>query len=120
MRMFVKICCCFVAGVSCLSPTINCADDKPVGSVAFQLAGGRDPLILVPVYVEEKGPFRFILDTGAFRCLLSPELSTALGVRKGAEQQATGAGGTMSFSSAHVSSLAVGAARQQNVEVAIT
>jgi predicted aspartyl protease len=120
MRLFVKICFCFTATVSCLAPTINCADDKPVDGVAFQLAGGHDPLILVPVYVEEKGPFQFILDTGSFRCLLSPELSASLGIRKEAELQVTGIGGTMKISSAHVASLAVGSARRQNVEVAIT
>jgi len=120
MRLPVQMCFCFVVAVSCLAPTINCADDKPVEAVAFQLAGGHNPLILVPVYVEEKGPYQFILDTGAFRCLLSQELSATLGVRKEAEQQVSGAGGSMKISSAHVASLAVGSARQQNVEVAIT
>jgi predicted aspartyl protease len=119
MRLSVNLCFCLLAAVSCFATASNC-HDEPAESVPFQLAGGRNPLILVPVYVDEKGPFRFILDTGAFRCLLSPELSATLGVRKESEHRATGAGGTMNFSSAHVASLAVGSARQQNVQVAIT
>jgi hypothetical protein len=40
-------------------------------SVPFRLAGGQNPLILVPVYVNDKGPYEFILDTGSSHCLLS-------------------------------------------------
>ena len=34
-------------------------------SVRFRLAGGENPLILVPVQVHDEGPYEFILDTGA-------------------------------------------------------
>jgi len=33
--------------------------------VKFRLAGGVQPLILLPVEVNGEGPFEFILDTGA-------------------------------------------------------
>ena len=40
--------------------------------VKFRLAGGAQPLILLPVQVNGDGPFKFILDTGAGTSLLRP------------------------------------------------
>jgi predicted aspartyl protease len=109
-----------LAGLSWLAPTVGSDEGVRSKDVSFRLAGGQNPLILVPVYVEGKGPYEFILDTGAYRCLLSPELSSSIGIRPESQQRATGVGGTIQISSAHVSSLTVGTARQENVEVAIT
>jgi predicted aspartyl protease len=89
-------------------------------SVRFRLAGGQNPLILVPVHVDDKGPYEFILDTGASHCLLSPGLSEVLGVRPEIEKQAMGAAGPVRLAFAHVASLAVGSTRQYNVRVGIT
>ena len=88
--------------------------------VEFRLAGGSNPLILVPTYVNGEGPYEFILDTGAGSCLISSELATRLEVRAESEKDAHGAGGILKIGLAHVSSIAVGSARQENVEVAIT
>src|SRR5437867_1631500 len=46
--------------------------------VKFRLAGGAQPLILLPVRVNERGPFEFILDTGAGTSLVSSELAREL------------------------------------------
>ena len=46
--------------------------------VKFRLAGGVQPLILLPVEVNGEGPFEFILDTGAGTSLLSAELGKKL------------------------------------------
>lgn len=89
-------------------------------SIPFRFAGGQSPLILVPVHVNDKGPYEFILDTGASYCLLSPELAEILGVKPEIEKQAMGAGGSMKIGVAHVASIAVGPTRQSNVQVAIT
>jgi len=43
-------------------------------NIEFRLAGGQNPLILVPVYLDDRGPYQFILDTGASHCLLTEEL----------------------------------------------
>jgi predicted aspartyl protease len=114
------ICLWAIAGLACLAPMTAGDDDAPPKGVLFRLAGGSNPLILVPVYVEGKGPYEFILDTGAYRCLLSPELSSEIGIKPESQQWATGLGGTIKISAARVSSLAVGTARQENIEVAIT
>jgi|CZKC01.1.fsa_nt_gi predicted aspartyl protease len=120
--MFFALTVCFwiLAGLTWLAPTVASDEGVPSKDVLFRLAGGQNPLILVPVYVDGKGPYEFILDTGAYRCLLSPELSASIGIRPESQQRATGAGGAIKISSAHVTSLAVGTARQENLEVAIT
>jgi predicted aspartyl protease len=120
MYFGLTICFWLVTVITFLAPVTSVDENTSAEYVSFRLTGGHDPLILVPVYVEGKGPFQFILDTGAFRCLLSPELSTVIGVKKEAQQEAMGTGGPMKMSSAHVASLTVGSVRQENVEVAVT
>jgi predicted aspartyl protease len=88
--------------------------------IRFRLVGGQNPLMLVPVCVDGRGPYQFILDTGASHCLLSQELSGTLGIQPEVEKQAMGAGGPVKIMFAHVSSMTVGSARRENVKVAIT
>lgn len=87
--------------------------------VKFRLAGGAQPLILVPVSVNEQGPFDFILDTGAGTSLLSTELAKQLGVKIIGAKEGQSAGGKVSVSLAKVDSLAVGETRLPNIDVGI-
>ena len=48
--------------------------------VSFRVLGGAQPLLVVPVQVNERGPFAFILDSGAGTTLLTPALAKSLGV----------------------------------------
>lgn len=66
--------------------------------VKFRLAGGAQPLILVPVHMNDHGPFHFILDTGAGTSLLSPELSKQLEVKITGSKEGQSAGGKVSVS----------------------
>jgi predicted aspartyl protease len=86
----------------------------------FTLTGGGAPLILVPTYVNGRGPYNFILDTGAAHSLISSGLASNLGIHSESEEKAFGAGGAVQISLARVSSIAVGLARQENAQVAIT
>lgn len=88
--------------------------------VPFRLAGGRNPLILVPTHVNGKGPYDFILDTGASHSLLSQKLADLLELRPESEKQAMGAGGPVTLGLGRVGSIAVGSARQHDVSVGIT
>ena len=88
--------------------------------VKFNLAGNEQPLILVPVFVNKKGPFEFILDTGAGTSLLSTELAQRLGINEGESKEAMGAGGKVKVILSQVESLAIGAATLENVQIAIT
>lgn len=84
------------------------------------MAGGDNPLILVPAQVNEKGPYEFILDTGASVCLITPELAHDLAVPVIGSKEGMGAGGAVRMSLGRVKSLAVGPARTRDLEVAIT
>ena len=87
--------------------------------VKFRLAGGAQPLILVPVQMNDSGPFDFILDTGAGMSLLTSELAAQLGVKILGVKEGQTAGGKVSVSLAKVESLAVGEAKLDNVDVAV-
>jgi predicted aspartyl protease len=87
--------------------------------VKFRLAGGVQPLILLPVKINAQGPFDFILDTGAGTSLLSSELAKRLDVKVIGSKEGQSAGGTVSVSLARVDSIAVGAATLDDVDVGV-
>jgi predicted aspartyl protease len=87
--------------------------------IKFRLAGGAQPLILVPVSVNDEGPFDFIFDTGAGTSLLSTELAKQLDVRIIGAKEGQSAGGKVSVSLAKVDSLAVGEIRLPDLDVGI-
>ena len=91
----------------------------PAARVTFRLAGGAQPLILVPVSVNGQGPFDFILDTGAGTSLLSTELAQKLNVKIIGAKEGQSAGGKVAVSLAKVDSLAVGKTCLPDIDVGI-
>jgi predicted aspartyl protease len=87
--------------------------------VKFRLAGGAQPLILLPVHVNDRGPFDFILDTGAGTSLLSSELAKQLEVKVIGSKEGHSAGGKVSVSLAKVDFLAVGGIKLPDVDVGV-
>ena len=87
--------------------------------IKFRLGGGAQPLILVPVQVNDRGPFDFILDTGAGTSLLSLELAARLGVKVTGLKEGQTVGGKVSVSLAKVESVAVGDAKLEDIDVAV-
>src|SRR5437016_12973249 len=87
--------------------------------VKFRLAGGAQPLILLPVEVNGEGPFEFILDTGAGTSLLSSDLRQKLGIKILGSKEGQSAGGPVSVSLAKVRSLAVASAKLDDVDVGL-
>ena len=87
--------------------------------VNFRLAGGAQPLILLPVHVNDRGPFDFILDTGAGTSLLTPELAKQLNVKIVGSKEGQSAGGKVAVSLAKADSLALGDARIDDVDLGI-
>ena len=99
-------------------------DDRPPATaararVAFRVAGGAQPLLLLPVEVTDLGPFQCVLDTGAGPTLLAPALAHSLEVQRTGTRQGQTAGGAVDVSLAVVDSLGVGALRRANLDVAI-
>src|SRR5437588_4571171 len=89
------------------------------GKTKFRLPGGAQPLILVPVKVNQKGPFEFILDTGAGTSLLSLDLAKELEIKIIGSKEGQSAGGMVSVSLAKIESLAVGQVAIADVDVGI-
>ena len=87
--------------------------------VKFRLAGGAQPLILLPVQVNDRGPFDFILDTGAGTSLLSSDLAKQLDVKVIGSKEGHSAGGKVSVSLAKIDFLAVGGIKLSDVDVGI-
>ncbi|PYK31358.1 MAG: hypothetical protein DME57_04000 [Verrucomicrobia bacterium] len=85
----------------------------------FRLAGGAQPLILLPVHVNDRGPFEFILDTGAGTSLLSNELAQQLEIKTIGSKEGQTAGGKISVSLAKADSFAVGETKLHDVDVGI-
>jgi len=88
--------------------------------IPFRLAGGRNPVIMLPVLVNDTGPHQFILDTGASHCLITTQLAAALDVETEREEDAMGAGGPILLAYGHVQSLALGHVRKEGCAVGIT
>jgi hypothetical protein len=88
--------------------------------VRFELAGGRQPLIVLPVSIGGRGPYTFVLDTGAGPTLVSDELADALALRRGEEEDGRGAAGKMTLVKSELPSLTVGDETIENLPVSIT
>lgn len=91
-----------------------------LAEVGFRLAGAENPLILIPTRANGRGPYEFILDTGAGMSLLSPRLADELSIGASGSREGRGAGGRVQVSMARVDSLAVGDARGGPMPVGIT
>jgi predicted aspartyl protease len=78
--------------------------------VPFRLVGNEQPLLLVPTFVNGRGPYAFMLDTGAVQTLISVQLADALAIEEQAIKgvEAIGAGGEVSILMSTLQSLAVG------------
>lgn len=87
--------------------------------VKFRLAGGAQPLILLPVHVNGRGPFDFILDTGAGTSLLTPGLAQELKVEILGSKEGQSAGGKVAVSLAKARSLGVGKLQMEDVDLGI-
>lgn len=88
--------------------------------VRFELAGGDDPLLLVPSHVNERGPYQFIVDTGASVSLIAPQLARDLNLARTSMAGGMGAGGQLNVALAYLDKLAVGEAALEKVQVAIS
>ena len=69
----------------------------------------------VPVRVDGRGPYAFVIDTGADRTVISRELAGSLGLKPGAPVRLNGTGGVDLTPTARIGALAVGAREMREV-----
>ncbi|MFL6584605.1 MAG: aspartyl protease family protein [Chthoniobacterales bacterium] len=101
-------------------PQMTAAALSPTkAEVPFRLAGGAQPLILISVSVNGRGPFDFILDTGAGTTLLTPTLAEHLKVAITGSKQGHTAGGAVDVKLASVDSITIGDLSRERIDVAI-
>lgn len=80
----------------------------------------REPLVLIDAYVNGKGPFNFVVDTGASVTVISPAVARACRIdQDGARGIATGASGNLQVRAAKLKSLELASTELKNVDVAI-
>jgi len=88
--------------------------------VTFRLAGSKQALILLPVFIDGRGPYSFLLDTGATSTVVSNELADALTLPLGEKQDGRGAGGKMTLVKSQVPSLTLGVEMLEGLPVSVT
>jgi predicted aspartyl protease len=95
------------------------AAERPASPKAIHFEIKKE-VILLDVTVDGKGPYKFLLDTGAGATVLSPDLAKALALKSDKKGDAVGAGGGKSdVSVARVKSVAIGDTRRDDLEVVI-
>lgn len=80
---------CLAIGGGSLSEAPDEVAEGQVGMEIFSDPTGST-LLMVPVYFGDSGPFQFVLDTGASRTVLAPELADELGFDRGQSAQGQG------------------------------
>jgi predicted aspartyl protease len=87
--------------------------------VAFDFVDNTS-LVVVPVTINSRGPYRFLLDTGASNTILSSAVADSLGIPDGRRERLLTAGGDVPVSIRTLKTLTVGAAHLEDVEIAVT
>jgi len=88
------------------------------GDVVFDYVGNT-PLIVVPVLINNHGPYRFLLDTGANRTILSTAIADSLGIPRGPIESLFSAAGDFPVNVRKLSALQLGNTRAENVNIAV-
>jgi predicted aspartyl protease len=87
--------------------------------INFQLAAAQKPLILLPAWLNGRGPFQFALDTGASTTVISSETARELCIAGSPIPNVTGGGGVIPASSATLGSIAIGTAVAHDLAILI-
>lgn len=112
--------------VGLLATIVGCSSDPPEiaglptevtpGSVMIEWAGPNLSALLVPVYINNQGPYSFVLDTGATITCVDTRLARELELpRRGGNVGAVGLGGAGRIELVRIDSLRVGEAAANDV-----
>jgi len=78
------------------------------------------PFILLPTYINGKGPFDFVLDTGASMSIITEELARIVGIEGSETKEAMGvAGKSVDVQLGKVDSISIGEIRVDDVQIGV-
>ena len=80
---------------------------------------GNTSLVVIPIFVNGQGPYRFLLDTGASHSILSAALAKKLDIRNGRTENLITAGGAIAVSIRGLEVLQVGTLRIHRPQIAV-
>lgn len=94
-------------------------ETKKLTEVKFRLVNSETPLILVPVYINGKGPYEFILDTGASHSIVSNELAKTLDIKEQQPLEGIGWDVDIKITVGEINSFGIGKAIIEKQEISI-
>lgn len=105
----------WTTGIGLLAFSLICRAAPADTSVGFKMVAGR--LVVVPVLVDNQGPFEFLLDTGTSTTIVDTELAQQLGLRTIGHVSLISAGGARVVPLAQLQSLTLGPKTVEGLEV---
>ena len=99
-----------------LAPEAIPSSDVEEPRIPFRLV--RDSLVVVPVVLNGRGGYQFLLDTGATHSILSSEVADQLNIRGGAPQRLITAGGDIPVTMRTIDTLQIGGVRITQMPIA--
>jgi predicted aspartyl protease len=88
------------------------------GGVVFDYVPDTS-LIVVPVIINGHGPYKFLLDTGSTKSILSTKIADTLALPRLRTEMLFSAGGNLPVTARTLSLLQVGITRVKNAEIAV-
>jgi aspartyl protease len=105
-------------GISLVALGLICRSAAADTSVPFKMVAGG--LVVVPVLVDNRGPFEFLLDTGTNTTVVDTELARLLGLRPIDRVSVTSPDGARIMPRARLQSLTLGPKTAHHLEVLYT
>ena len=104
----------WTTGIGLVALSLICRSAPADTSVGFKMVAGR--LVVVPVLVDNQGPFEFLLDTGTNTTVVDTELARQLGLRPIDRVSVISPGGARVVPRARLQSLTLGPKAVEDLE----
>jgi predicted aspartyl protease len=122
MRFLTLIALISTASCTDLAPArVDVPVDSAAGEVSFTMAGPGGAALVVPVHVNGRGPYDFVLDTGATVTCLNEALSHELALERvrGVRGTAAGVGSQGQLQLVSVDSIRIGQAAAHDLQACV-